>query len=86
MRISHPQTAYQGIAPENVFFVADDRRVQMGTGYLIRFFQQELYPERPLHLFMQIDTQPSAQAMMYGALLARAEQIRAETPGLPARL
>lgn len=86
MRISHPQTAYQGIAPENVFFVADDRRVQMGIGYLIRFFQQELYPERPLHLFMQIDTQPSAQAMMYGALLARAEQIRAETPGLPARL
>lgn len=86
MRISHPQAAYQGVAPENVFFVANDQHIQMGTGYIIKFFQGELYPERPMHLFLQIDAQPSAQALMYGALLARAEQLRAETPNLPARL
>ena len=86
MRISHPQAAYQGVARENVFFVANDQQIQMGTGYVVPFMQGELYPERPLHLFLQIDAQPSARAMMYGALLARADQLRAGTPHLPARL
>ena len=86
MRITHPQTAYQGVAPENVFFVANDQQIQMGTGYVIPFFQGEMYPERPQHLFMQIDAQPSARALLYGALLARAEQLRAQNPNLPARL
>ena len=86
MRITHPQMAYQGIAPENVFFVFNDAMVQMGSGYVIPFFQGEMYPERPLHPFMQIDCQPSARALMYGALLARADQLRAQTPNMPARL
>lgn len=86
MRISHPQAAYQGVAPENVFFVANDQQIQMGTGYVVPFMQGELYPERPLHLFVQIDTQPSARALMYGALLARADQLRAAAPQTPARL
>lgn len=86
MRISHPQTEYQGIVPENVFFVTDDRHVQTGTGYVVRFMQEELYPERPLHLFLQIDTQPAARALMFGALLARADQLRAENPERQARL
>ena len=86
MRITHPQTAFQGVAPENVFFVANDQHIQLGTGYVVQFFQQEMYPERPNHIFMQIDAQPSARALMYGALLARAEQLRAQNPGVPARL
>lgn len=86
MRISHPQAAYQGVAPENVFFVANDNQVQMGTGYVVPFMQGEMYPERPLHLYMQIDAQPTARALLYGALLARAEQLRTQTPGLPVRL
>jgi len=86
MRISHPQAPFQGIAPENVFFVANDQQVQMGTGYVTMFFQPEMYPQQPAHIFMQIDAQPSARALMYGALLARAEQLRAQTPHLPARL
>ena len=86
MRITHPQAPFQGIAPENVFFVANDQQIQLGTGYVMLFYQGEMYPERPAHLFMQIDAQPSARALMYGALLARAEQLRAQTPNLPARL
>ena len=35
MRISHPQAPYQGVAPENVFFVANDQHVQMGTGSIV---------------------------------------------------
>jgi len=86
MRITHPQAPFQGVAPENVFFVANDQQIQLGTGYVMHFFQGEMYPERPSHIFMQIDAQPSARALMYGALLARAEQLRAQTPHLPARL
>ena len=33
MRITHPQAPFQGVAPENVFFVANDQQVQLGTGY-----------------------------------------------------
>ena len=86
MRITHPQAAFQGVAPENVFFVANDQQIQLGTGYVIQFFQGEMYPERPNHLFLQIEAQPSARALMFGALLARGEQLRAQTPHLPARL
>ena len=86
MRITHPQAAFQGIAPENVFFVANDQQIQLGTGYVMQFFQGELYPERPNHLFLQIDCQPTARALMFGALLARAEQLRARNPEIPARL
>ena len=86
MRITHPQTEFQGIAPENVFFVANDQQIQLGTGYVMQFFQAELYPERPCHFFIQIDCQPTARALMFGALLARAEQMRAQTPQMPARL
>ena len=86
MRITHPQAPFQGVAPENVFFVANDQQIQLGTGYVIQFFQGEMYPERPCHLFIQLDCQPTARPLMFGALLARAEQLRARTPNLPARL
>ena len=86
MRITHPQAAFQGVAPENMFFVANDQHVQLGSGYIMQFFQGELYPERPNHLFLQIDCQQSARALLFGALLARAYQLKAQTPDLPTRL
>ena len=86
MRITHPQGSFQGVAPENVFFVANDQQVQLGTGYVMHFFQGEMYPERPSHIFMQMDCQPSCRALLFGALWARADQLRAQTPNLPARL
>ena len=86
MRITHPQATYQGIPPEDMFFVANDQQIQLGTGYIISFYQQELYPMRPVNLYIQIDAQPSARSLLFGALLARAEVIRGKNPGLPARL
>ncbi len=86
MRITHPQAAFQGIPPENVFFVSNDQQVQLGTGYVQQFFQGQMYPERPNHLFIQIDCQPTGRALLLGALLARAEQLRAQNAALPARL
>ena len=86
MRLTHPQSAFQGVAPENVFFVANDQQVQLGTGYVMPFMQPEMYPERPSHFFLQIECQPSGRALMFGALWARAEQLRARDPAVPARL
>ena len=86
MRITHPQAAYRGIAPENMFFVYSDTQIQLGSGHLISFMQPELSPARPHHIYMQIDAQPSAYGLLLGALLARAEVLSAQNPGLPARL
>jgi GNAT superfamily N-acetyltransferase len=86
MRLSHPMAPYRGLPPEDVFFVANDMQVQMGTGYVMRFFQYELYPAQPLHVYIQIEAQPSARNLLLGALLARAEQLRAETPHLKGRI
>ena len=86
MRITHPQAPFQGVPPENVFFVSNDQSIQLGTGYVMQFFQGQLYPERPNHIFMQIDCQPTGRALLFGALLARAEQLKAQFPELPARL
>ena len=84
MLINHPPSEYQGIPAENVFFVSNDRRIQLGYGCVIPFFQNEMYPSQPLHIYMQMETQLSARAILFGALLARAGQIRSES-GTPAR-
>ncbi len=86
MRLSHPMAPYQGIAPSDVFFVANDKQVQLGVGYLMMFYQYELYPDAPLHIYLQIDSQPVARSMLLGALLARAEQLRLQTPSLAGRI
>lgn len=86
MRMTHPQAPYQGIAPENVFFVANDQGAQMGMGYVMMFTQFELYPEQPLHLYIHMEAQPYARSMLFGALYARAEVLRAECPQMRARL
>lgn len=86
MRITHPIAPYQGFDPENVFFVSDEKLTQLGTGFIVRFEQPCLYPERPLHFYISIEAQPQARNMLFGALLARAEQMRAENPGIPARM
>ena len=86
MRVYHPQTAYQGLPAENTFFVADDMDIQQGTGLVIPFYQPDMFPERPIHLYMQMDAPPSCQYMLFGALFARACQLKAQTPYLPARM
>ncbi len=85
MIIQHPVSDYQGMPPENVFFAYNDQRIQLGMGFVAQFNQAELYPEQPLHVFMQIDSQPSARCLLFGALLARAGVIRSEA-SQPVRL
>ena len=84
MRLSHPTAPYQGIPPQDVFFVANDRYVQMGLGFVIPTMNTEMYPDKPLEIYLYIEAQPSARDLLLGALLGRAEQMRARFPGVPA--
>ncbi|NLE20046.1 MAG: GNAT family N-acetyltransferase [Clostridiales bacterium] len=86
MRLSHPQAPFQGIPAEDVFFAANDQYVQMGVAYIILNMQEEIYPERPLQLYIDIQSQASARNLLLGALLGRAEQIRAGFPQLKGRI
>ncbi len=86
MRLSHPGAPFQGIPPEDVFFAANDQYVQLGIGYVILNMQEEMYPERPLQLFIDIQSQISARHLLLGAVLGRSEQLRAQYPQLKGRI
>ncbi|MBR6524827.1 MAG: GNAT family N-acetyltransferase [Clostridia bacterium] len=86
MFINHPATYFQGVHPDNVFFVSNDQRVQLGYGYVVQCFQPEMFPERPQLIYMQMDVKPSARSLLSGALLARAEELRSMVPQASARL
>lgn len=86
MRLSHPSAPYQGIPPQDVFFAANDRYVQMGVGFVILSMNIQMYPQKPLEIFIHIDAQPSARDLLLGALLGRAEQMKAGFPGLAGRI
>ena len=86
MFINHPATVFQGVHPDNVFFVSNDQRVQMGYGYVLHSFRPELFPERPQLLYLHMEVKNSARSLLSGALLARAEELRSMYPQAPARL
>ena len=87
MHLQHPIAPYQGIPPEDCIFVTNDQMIEIGMGSLTQFWQSELYPENPLHIYLQLDAQPAGRNLLFGALLARAEQLRAhQQPGTHARL
>ena len=86
MRLSHPSAPFQGIPPSDVFFAANDQYIQLGIGYVILNMQEEMYPERPLQLFIDIQSQVSARSLLLGAVLGRSEQIRADYPQLKGRI
>lgn len=86
MRVYHPLGVYQGLPQEDVFFVMDDMDIQQGTGYVLPFYQADMFPQRPMQLYMQMEAPPSCQYMLFGALWARVTQIRAQNPHIPTRL
>lgn len=86
MRLSHPNAPFQGIPPEDVFFAANDQYVQLGVGYVILNMQEEMYPERPLQFYVDIQSQPSARNLLLGATLGRAEQMRSYYPQQKGRI
>lgn len=86
MRVYHPQAPYQGNPIENVFCVADDMGIEVGVGYVMFMYQPHIFPERPVNMFLQMDVQPQAKHMLFGALYAQALRLKAQFPGQRARI
>lgn len=86
MQVYHPPQAYNGLAPENVFFVADNANATVAQGYLVQTYHPYLFPDRPINLYLNLASKGPGLDMLMGALLARAVQLRQQTPNLKARV
>ena len=86
MRIFNPITSVRGIDPNNLFVVENDKRQEMGKGYIFTFVRDELFPNQPLQLYIDIQAEKSVYNLLYGALIARADVLRSQYPNIPARL
>ena len=86
MKISHPSAYWNGQPPENVFLVTDDMGNQVSAGYVVYQYYPHLYPDRPVNIFFQAEGEPTGQYMLFGALIARARQLRDQNPGEQARI
>lgn len=86
MRVYHPAQPFQGIPPENMFFVADESNQTIGQGYLIHTYQPYLFPDRPVNLFFQMTGLEAGRDVLLGALIARGYQLRAQTMYLKSRI
>lgn len=86
MQVIHPQGMYNGLHPEDVFIATDDMGTEMGVGYIIYQYQPHMYPDCPINLYFNLDCQPAARYILFGALVARARQMRDANPNVGARV
>lgn len=86
MRIYQPVRGVGGALRENSFVIIDDAGVEIGQGGLEYRVLKKMTADRPLHIEMTMSAHPAASDTLYGALCARAERIKDEEGGLPARL
>jgi len=86
MRVYHPPVPYQGNPTENVFCVADDLGNEVGVGFVMLLYQPQIFPERPVNLYLQMNVQPAAKHMLLGALLGQAMRLKRQFPGQKARI
>ncbi len=86
MHVFHPPQSVNGLPPENIFYVADSANMTIADGFLLHTYHPYLFPERPINLFMSLRSKGPGRDMLLGALLARAQQLREQTPQLKARL
>ena len=74
------------VPPEDVFVAVNDLGVQHGYGYVMYQYQPSVYPDKPVNIFFTMDCTPEAEYLIFGALVARARQLREQNPGVGARL
>ena len=86
MRIYQPVRGVGGALRENSFVIIDDAGVEIGQGGLEYRVIKKMMPDRPLDIEMTMSAHPVASDTLFGALSARAERIKDEEGGLPARL
>lgn len=87
MHVTNPQEPFKGCSPDNVFVAVNDLGVQAGHGYVMYQYQPGVYPDRPVNIYFNMDEcTPEAEYLIFGALVARARQLRAANPQEGARL
>ncbi|MDD3214571.1 MAG: GNAT family N-acetyltransferase [Eubacteriales bacterium] len=86
MQVFHPAQTNNGLPPENVFLVADSANMTVAEGYLVQSYHPYLFPDRPVNIFLSLYSKGPGLDMLLGALLARAVQLRQQTPNLKARV
>lgn len=86
VQIYHPAQSVKGIAPENVFYVADSSGQPKGEAWILPSYHPNLFPERPLNIYMNINAADGWRDMLMGAILGRAQQIKDSNPDKKARL
>lgn len=84
--VMHPQTAQRNIPAEHMFLATDALGTKLGEGYIIPQFQPHLYPDCPINLYFDMQCQPSARYVLFGALVAQARQLREINRDLQARM
>ena len=86
MQVTHPQEPFMNLPTEDVFVAVNEYGVQLGYGYVMYQFQPGVYPDKPVNIFFTMDCAPEAEYLLFGALVARARQLREQNPGVPARM
>ncbi len=86
MQVFHPAQTTNGLPPENVFFIADSANTTVAEGYLVQTYHPYLFPDRPVNYYLSVSSKGPGLDMLLGALLARAMQLRQQTPNLKARV
>lgn len=86
MQVTHPQEPYLNIPPEDVYIALNEQNVQCGYGYVMYQYAPLVYPDRPVNIFFSMDCTPEAEYMLFGALVARARQMRQSNPNEGARV
>lgn len=86
MQVTHPQEPFMNVPPEDVFVAVNDLGVQSGYGYVMYQYQPAVYPDRPVNIFFTMDCTPESEYLLFGALVARARQLRQNNPADAARL
>ena len=84
--LQHPMGPYQGMPPENVFFVIDELGIQSGMGYVIYQYQPHTDPDCPINIYFHLDEVGEQSYQLLGALVARARQMRDQNVDVKARV
>lgn len=86
MKIVHPQEAINNLNPEDLFIALDDLDNEIGTACILYQYQPGLYPDSPVTLYFNLEGQPAAQYLLFGAVVGRAHQLQRMNPQVRAWL
>lgn len=86
MQVIHPAEPWQNIHPDDIFDVVNDQGLRCGRGHVVHQHLPAIYPDKPVNIYFSMECTPEAEYMLYGALVARARQLRQMNPNEAARM